>query len=86
MLTKIKKNIIKNYFKNNILLLIKILKIISAVKSRLIASKISFCVHNICMCTVYFIVVMYYVYINTHTCMYIFKKNMVCLYIKYIYI
>ncbi len=23
------------------------------------------------------------VYINTHTCMYIFKKNVLCLYIKY---
>ncbi len=40
----------------------------------------SFCVHNICVCTVY----IYCVYINTHTCMYIFKKNMLCLYIKYI--
>ncbi len=34
---------------------------------------------------------MYYVYINTHTCMYIFKnifkkKNMLCLYVKCIYI
>ncbi len=29
---------------------------------------------------------MYYVYINTHTCMYIFKKHMLYLYIKYIYI
>ncbi len=28
----------------------------------------------------------YYVYINAHTCMYIFKKNMLSLYIKYIYI
>ncbi len=28
----------------------------------------------------------YYLYINTNTCMYIFKKNMLCLYIKYIYI
>ncbi len=37
---------------------------------------------NICVSTVYI-----YVYINTHTtCMYIFKKNMLCLYIKYIYI
>uniref|UniRef100_A0A8C1ER38 Nicotinate phosphoribosyltransferase n=1 Tax=Cyprinus carpio carpio TaxID=630221 RepID=A0A8C1ER38_CYPCA len=41
-----------------------------------------FCLHNICVYTVY----IYYVYINTHTCMYIFKKNMLCLYIKYIYI
>ncbi len=40
-----------------------------------------FCLHNICVCAVYI-----YVYINTHTCMYIFKKNMLCLYIKYIYI
>ncbi len=40
----------------------------------------SFCVYNICVCTVY----IYYVYINTHTCMYIFKQNMLCLYVKYI--
>ncbi len=47
----------------------------------------SFCSPKICVCAVY----MYYVYINTHTCM--FKKNkhvicynMLCLYIKYIYI
>ncbi len=46
----------------------KIYIYISAVK-RLIASKInkSFCLHNISVCTVY----IYYVYINTHTCMYI---------------
>ncbi len=37
-------------------------------------------VHNMCVCTVY----IYYVYINTHTCMCIFKKNKLCLYIKYI--
>ncbi len=42
----------------------------------------SFCLHNICMCAVY----IYYVYINTKICMYIFKKNMLRLYIKYIYI
>ncbi len=42
----------------------------------------SFCLDNICVCAVY----IYYVYINTHTYMYIFKKNMLCLYIKYIYI
>ncbi len=35
---------------------------ISAVK-RLIASKISFCLHNKCVCTVY----IYYVNIKTHT-------------------
>ncbi len=35
----------------------------------------------VCVCTVY----IYYVYINTHTCMFIFKKNMLRLYIKYIY-
>ncbi len=34
----------------------------------------SVCVHNICVCTVY----IYYVYINTHTCMYIFQKTMLC--------
>ncbi len=42
---------------------------------------IRFCLHNISVCTVY----NYYVYINTNTCMYIFKKNMLCLYIKYTY-
>ncbi len=41
----------------------------------------SFCLHNICVCAVY----IYYVYINTNTYMYIFK-NMLCSYIKYIYI
>ncbi len=35
--------------------------------------------HNIC-------VYIYYVFINTHTCMYMFKKNIWRLYIKYIYI
>ncbi len=38
----------------------------------------SFCVHNMRVCTVY----IYYVYINTHTCMYICKKICTC---KYIY-
>ncbi len=28
----------------------------------------------------------YSLYINKHTCMYIFQKNMPCLYIKYIYL
>ncbi len=32
----------------------------------------------ICECTVY----IYYAYINTHTCMYIFQKHMLC---KFIY-
>ncbi len=40
------------------------------------------CLHNTCVCTVY----IYYVYINTQRFMYIFKKNMLLLYIKYIYI
>ncbi len=56
---------------------------ISAVKQLITINHIqikSYCLHNICVCTVY----IYYVYINTHTCMYIFKKNMLCLYIKYI--
>ncbi len=57
----------------------------SAVK-RLIAINLiqnkSFCLHNTCVYTVY----IYYVYINTHINMYIFKKNMLCLYIKYIYV
>ncbi len=34
------------------------------------------CLHNICMCTVY----IYYVYINTNTCMYTFKKNVMFIY------
>ncbi len=40
----------------------------------------SFCLHNICMCAVY----IYYVYINTHACIYFRKIG--CLYIKYIYL
>ncbi len=59
--------------------------IISAAKRLITINRIqtkSFCLHNICMCAVY----IYYVYINTHTCMYIFQKNMLCLYIKYIYL
>ncbi len=51
----------------------------SAVKWFIMINRIQ---NNICVLTVY----IYYVYINTHTCMYIFKKNMFCLYIKYIYI
>ncbi len=43
---------------------------------------IFFFLHNTCVCTVY----IYYVYINTQRFMYIFKKNMLLLYIKYIYI
>ncbi len=42
----------------------------------------SYCLHNICVCAMY----IYYVYINTHTCMYIFKKNILCLYIFNIFI
>ncbi len=38
-------------------------------------------VYIIYVCIVY----IYYVYINTHPCMYKFKKNILCLYIKYIY-
>ncbi len=56
--------------------------IIIAVKRLIVINHIqnkSFWLHNICECAVY----MYYVYINTHTCMYIFKKY-ICLYIKYI--
>ncbi len=40
------------------------------------------------VCTVYIIIVfiIYYVYINnTHACIY-FRKNMLCLYIKYLFI
>ncbi len=57
----------------------------SAVKRLIAINRIqnkSFCLHNIRVSTVY----IYYVYINTNTCMYIFKKNMFCLYIKYIFI
>ncbi len=39
-------------------------------------------VYIICVCTVY----VYYVYINTHTFMYIFKKNVLSLHMKYMYI
>ncbi len=34
------------------------------------------------VCCVYLLCI----YINTHTCMYLFQKNVFCLYIKYIYI
>ncbi len=40
----------------------------------------SLCLHSICVCAVY----IYYVYINTHPCMYVFKK-MLYLYIKYLF-
>jgi len=46
--------------------------IISVVKRLIAINRIqnkSFYLHNICVCTVY----IYYVYTNTHTCMYIFK-------------
>ncbi len=59
--------------------------VISAVKQLIAINHIqnkSFCLHNICVCAVY----IYYVYMNTHTCMYIFQKNMLSLYIKYIYL
>ncbi len=42
----------------------------------------SFCLHNICVCSVY----IYYVYINTHTCMYIFQKNVFFIYEIYLFI
>ncbi len=66
------KHIFKKYMKKK-----------SAVKWFIAINRIqnkSFCLHNICVCTVY----IYYVYINTNTTMYIFKKNILCLYIKYI--
>ncbi len=59
--------------------------IFSAVKRLIMINRIqnkSFCLHNICVHNVY----IYYVSINTNTCMYIFKKNMLCLYVQYIYI
>ncbi len=49
----------------------------SAVK-RLIASKIKVFVYIVS-------VFIYYVHINTHQCMYAFKKKMLRLHIKYIY-
>ncbi len=47
---------------------------------RLIASKIKVILHNICVYSVYIY------YINTDTRMYIFKTNIVCVYVQYIYI
>jgi len=38
----------------------------------------SLCLHNICVYN-------YFVYINTHTCMYIFKKNVFSIYQIFIY-
>ncbi len=48
------------------------------IQSQLITSKIKRFFYIIYVCTVY----IYYVYINTHTCMYIFQKKM----IRYVYI
>ncbi len=53
-------------------------RFVTSAVTRLIASKIKDLVYIVC-------VYMYYAYINTHTCMYIFMKNMLYLYIKYIY-
>ncbi len=53
---------------------------ISAVKRLIVINHIqnkSFCLHNVYIS---------YVYINTNTCMYIFKKNMLCLCSIYLYI
>ncbi len=53
---------------------------ISAVKRLIVINRIQnkgFCLHNICVCTVY----IYYVYINTNTCMYIFRKKICYVYI-----
>ncbi len=61
--------------KTKILIAVKILIAINHIQNN------SFCLHT-CMYTVCF----YYVYINTNTCMHIFKINMSCLYIKSIYI
>ncbi len=55
----------------------------SAVKRLIVINHIqnkSYCLHNVCVYAVY----IYYGYVNRPT--YIFKKNMLCLYIKYIYI
>ncbi len=61
-------------------LIFNIIIYISAVK--LSASKINVFIYIIYVYTMY----IFYVYINTNTCMYIFEKNMLHLYIKYIYI
>ncbi len=68
-----------NELSNNVVFLVITMKLlyISAVK-RLITSKINVLLHNTCVCTVY----IYYVDINTHTRMYVFKKMMLCLYIQ----
>ncbi len=57
---------------------------ISAVKRLIVINRIqnkSFCLHNICVCTVY----IYYVYINTNTCMYIFREKICYVYILNIF-
>ncbi len=46
--------------------------------SRLIASKINVFVKIMCVCVLCVFIV--YIYINTHTCMYMFKKNVVYIY------
>ncbi len=58
---------------------------ISAVKRLIAINHIqneSFCLHDVCMCIVY----IYYVYINTLTCMHIFKKKISYVYILNIFI
>ncbi len=50
-------------------------KILWEKKSINVIQNKSFCLHNVCA------VYIYYVYINIHTCMYVFKKHMLCLYI-----
>ncbi len=54
---------------NNILIIIITSAVIRLIAINHIQNK-SFCLH-ICMCAV----IIYYVYINTHTCMYIFQKK-----------
>ncbi len=51
------------------------------VSSKLTKAEFSFCSHNIFLCIVY----IYYVYINTPTCMYIFKKKIVYILNIFIY-
>ncbi len=63
--------------------LLKLLVYTSAAKWLIVINRIqnkSFCLHDICVCAVY----IYYVSKYKH--MHIFKKNMLCLYIKYLYI
>ncbi len=65
-------------------ILVLLIVFISAVKRLIAINRIqikSFCLHNICVCTVY----IYYVYTNTHTCNIYFENIYMDLHV-YIYI